>query len=144
MGRHRGESIAGVFISRAVGIVAFLILLGVLNILADVSIRMPVYLQVVGFLNANLGLLILIAALFLIGDLFGALVFPLNLPGPIVSAFGAVYLVIFLVRLFLLVSAITGVGLFSVAGRALTLPVYLFVFIIALVAGYIGLFTGRA
>lgn len=144
MGERRKESVAEVLVSRVIGIVVFLIVLGILNILAGAYVQAPIFLQVVGFLNANLGLLILIAALFLIGDLFGALVFPLNLPGPIVSAFGAVYLVIFLVRLFLLVSAITGVGLFSVAGRALTLPVYLFVFIIALVAGYIGLFTGRA
>jgi hypothetical protein len=101
---------------------------------------MPVYLQVLGFLNANLGLLILIAVFFLIG----ALVVPLNLPAPIFSALGAVFLVIFLVWLLLLIGTITDTGFFSLFDRALTLPVYLFVFIIAPVAGYIGLFTGRA
>ena len=105
---------------------------------------MPVYLQVLGFLNANLGLLILIAVLFLIGALFGALVVPLNLPAPIFSALGAVFLVIFLLWLLLLIGTITDTGFFSLFDRALTLPVYLFVFIIAPVAGYIGLFTGRA
>ncbi|WP_243670460.1 hypothetical protein [Methanoculleus chikugoensis] len=103
--------------------------------------------SVVEFLNANLGLLILISVIFLVGDLFGgALPLPLNLPGPIFCAFGAVLLVIFIVRLFLLVGEIAGVGFFSVLeGGALSLPVYLLVFIVVLIAGgYIGLFTDRA
>ncbi len=55
-------------------------------------------------------------------------------------------LVIFIVRLFLLVGEIAGVGFFSVLeGGALSLPVYLLVFIVVLIAGgYIGLFTDRA
>ncbi|UYU19085.1 MULTISPECIES: hypothetical protein [Methanoculleus] len=145
---HRKGSVAEVLFSGVIGIVVFLIVLGVLNILADAYVRIPIFLQVVEFLNANLGLLIMISVLFLVGDLFGALPFPLNLPGPIFGAFGAVFLIMFLLRLFTLVGEITGVGLFSVFERALALPIYLIVFIIALIAGYIGLFAdpppGRA
>jgi len=115
-----------------------------LNILADAYVQTPIFLQIVEFLNANLGLLILISVLFLIGDLFGALPLPLSLPGPVFGASGAVLLVIFLVRLFLLIGEITGVEVFSVLEGALALPVYLFVFVIALIAGYIGLFTDPA
>ena len=79
------------------------------------------YLQIVEFLNANLGLLILISALFLIGDLFGALPLPLNLPGPVFFASGAVLQVIFLVRLFLLSGEITDAPVFSVLeGRSIS------------------------
>ena len=144
MAGHRKESVAGVLISGVIGIVVFLLVLAVLTILAGTYVQAPVFLQLVEFLNANLGLLILISALFLVGDLFGALPLPMRLPGPVFFASGAVLLVIFLVRLFLLIGEITGVGVFSALEEALSLPVYLFVFVIALIAGYIGLFTDRA
>jgi len=103
------ESVVGVLIARIVGLVVFLILLGILNILAGAYVQTPIFLQIVAFLNANLGLLILISVIFLVGDLFGALAFPLNLPGPVFGAVGAVFLVMFLLRLFSLVGEITGV-----------------------------------
>ncbi|MDN5340373.1 MAG: hypothetical protein PWQ30_1482 [Euryarchaeota archaeon] len=143
MGERRKESVAEVLVSRVIGIVIFLIVLGILNILAGSYVRAPIFLLVVEFLNASLGLLILISVLFLVGDLFLALPIPLNLPGPIFGAFGAVFLVIFLVRLFLLIGEIAGVEVFSVLEGVLSLPVYLFVFVIALIAGYIGIFTGQ-
>ncbi|KAF5075881.1 hypothetical protein [Methanoculleus horonobensis] len=143
MGERKKESIAEVLVSRVVGIVVFLIVLGILNILAGAYVRIPIFLQVVEFLNANLGLLILISVIFLVGDLFGALPLPLNLPGPIFGAFGAVLLVIFIARFFLFFAGITDLEFFFVFEKVLTLPVYLLVFIIALIAGYIGLFTNR-
>ena len=144
MAGHRKESVAGVLISGVIGIVVFLIVLAVLNILAGTYVQAPVFLQLVEFLNANLGLLILISALFLVGDLFGALPIPMSLPGPVFFASGAVLLVIFLVRLFLLIGEITGVGVFSALEEALSLPVYLLVLFLPLIARYIGLFTDRA
>ncbi|PKL63532.1 MAG: hypothetical protein CVV31_00335 [Methanomicrobiales archaeon HGW-Methanomicrobiales-2] len=147
MGERRKESVFGVLISRVIGLVVFLILLGILNILAGGYVQTPVFLQIVAFLNANLGLLILISVLFLVGDLFGALAFPLNLPGPIFSAVGAVFLVMFLFRLFSLVGEITGVEFFALF-ETFALPVYLLVVITALIGGYIALFAdpppGRA
>ena len=143
MGERKKESIAEVLVSRVVGIVVFLIVLGILNILAGAYVRIPIFLQVVEFLNAKLGLLILISVIFLVGDLFGALPLPLNLPGPIFGAFGAVLLVIFIARFFLFFAGITDLEFFFVFEKVLALPVYLLVFIIALIAGYIGLFTNR-
>jgi hypothetical protein len=147
MGERRKESVVGVLISRVIGLVIFLILLGILNILAGDYVQSPIFLQIVAFLNANLGLLILITVIFLVGDLFGALTFPLNLPGPVFGAVGAVFLVMFLFRLFSLVGELTGVGLFALF-KTFALPVYVLVFIIALIGGYIALFAdpppGRA
>lgn len=141
MGRGK-ESIAGILVSRIGGFIIFLILLGVLNLLAGAYIQAPVFVQIVAFLNANLGLLLLITALFLVGDLFGALLFPLNLPGPVFGAAGVVFLVIFLFRLFLLVGEITGVEVFALFERAFAVPVYAIVFVIALIGGYLALFAG--
>lgn len=142
MHERKKESVAGVLVSRTIGIVVFLILLGVLNILAGAYVQTPTFLRIVAFLNANLGLLILISVIFLVGDLFGALAFPLNLPGPIFGAVGAVFLVTFLFRLFSLVGGITGVEIFALFERAFALPVYILVFIIALIGGYLALFAG--
>nr|WP_303714044.1 hypothetical protein [Methanoculleus marisnigri] len=88
-----------------------------------------------------LGLLILISVIFLVGDLFGALAFPLNLPGPIFGAVGAVFLVMFLFRLFSLVGELTGVELFAFF-ETFALPVYALVFIIALFADPTGKSSG--
>ena len=141
MGERRKESVVGVLVSRLIGIVVFLILLGILNALAGAYIQSPTFLRVVAFLNANIGLLILIAVIFLAGDLFGTLTFPLNLPGPVFGAAGAVFVVMFLFRLFVLVGEITGVGIFSVFHGTLALLVYIFVFIVVLIGGYIALFA---
>ena len=142
MGGRKRESIAGILISRIGGFIFFLILLAVLNLLDGAYVQSPVFVQVVAFLNANLGLLVLITVLFLIGDLFGALTLPLNLPGPVFGALGAVFLVIFILRLLILVGEITGNAFFDLFKGWLTLPVYVIVFIIALIGGYIGLFVG--
>jgi len=141
MGERRKESVAEVLVSRIIGLIIFLIVLGILNILAGAYVQTPIFLQIVAFLNANLGLLILITAIFLIGDLFGALAFPLNLPGPIFGAVGAVFLVMFLFRLFSLVGEITGVEVFALFEKTLALPVYMLVFIVVLIGGYIALFA---
>ncbi|MDK2889483.1 MAG: hypothetical protein PWR21_114 [Methanoculleus sp.] len=70
MGEHRKESATEVLISRIIGLVVFLIVLAILNILAGAYVQTPIFLQIVAFLNANLGLLIQISVVFLVGDLF--------------------------------------------------------------------------
>lgn len=141
MGGRKKRSVVGVLVSWAIGLVIFLVLLGVLNILTGSYVQAPIFVRIVGFLNANLGLLILISVVFLIGDLFGTLIFPLNLPGPIFGAVGAVFLVMFLLHLILLVGEITGIGLFAQFGRTFAVPIYLIVFILTLIGGYIALFA---
>jgi hypothetical protein len=141
MGKRKKESAAGILVSRIGGFIFFLILLAVLNILAGAYVQSPIFVRIVEFLNASLGLLVLITALFLIGDLFSILVFPLNLPAPIFNAFGAVGLVTFLFRLFVLVGDITGVTVFAMLERTLAIPVTILVFIAVLIGGYIMLFA---
>ena len=141
MGERRKESFVGVLVSRLTGIIVFLILLGVLNIIAGVYVRSPAFLRVVELLNVNVGFLILIAAIFLVGDLFGTLVFPLNLPGPFFSAVGAVFTVVFIFRLFALVGEMTGIGVFTLFSGTLALLIYILVFVVVLIGGYVALFA---
>lgn len=141
MGKQKKESATGILLSRIGGFIFFLILLAVLNILSGGYVQSPIFVRIVEFLNASLGLLILITALFLLGDLFGILTFPLNLPAPVFNAFGAVFLVTFLFRLFVLVGEITGVTVFAVLERTLAIPVTILVFIVVLIGGYIMLFA---
>lgn len=140
MGERKKESFFAILISRIAGIVIFLILLAILNALTG-YVQSLTFLHVVEFLNANIGLLILIAVIFLVGDLFGALTFPLNLPGPVFGAVGAVFTVMFLFRLFLLVGEITGIGFFTIFTGSLALLIYILVFIVVLIGGYIALFA---
>ncbi|MDV2482722.1 hypothetical protein F8E02_12090 [Methanoculleus sp. Wushi-C6] len=137
MRERKKESVGGILISRIAGFIVFLILLAVLNILSGDYVQSPIFIRIVEFLNASLGLLFLITALFLLGDLFGVLVFPLNLPAPVFNAFGAVFLVTFLFRLFVLVGEITGVEFFAVLERTLAIPVTILVFVVVLIGGYI-------
>jgi hypothetical protein len=140
MNARRKESVVEILFSRIIGIVIFLILLGILNLLAGTYIHNPIFLQIVVFLNDNVGLLILITVLLLSGDLFSALAFPLNLPGPVFNAVGALFIVTFIIRLFLLVDDITGIGVFSILA-SLAFIIYPLVFIIALISGYVTIFT---
>ena len=59
--------------------------------------------------------------IFLLGDLFCTLVFPLNLPGPIFGALGAVFVVAFIFRVFMLAGDMTGIEVLgSFRGRLRT------------------------
>lgn len=139
MDEYRKKSLIGIFLSRIAGIIIFLIILGVLNILAA-GIHVQMFHQVVAFLNANIGLILILSLFFLIGDLFGALTFPLNLPAPLFNAIGGVLIVAFIFRVFLLVDAINGMQIFG-ALSAIEFLVYPAVFIIALIAGYASIFA---
>ncbi len=146
-GMGRKGSLAGILVSRLTGIILFLILIGVLNVFADVYVGNPVFLRVVAFLNANVGFLILIAVIFLLGDLFCTLVFPLNLPGPIFGALGAVFVVAFIFRVFMLASDMTGIEVFRIFSGTLAHLIYVLVFAAVLIGDYISLFSepsGRA
>lgn len=139
MTKATGESVPGILISRIAGFVVFLILLGILNLIAGYY-RGGIFLEVVGFLNANLGLLVLITAVFLVADLFGALRFPLNLPAPLVNAVAAVFLVAFLIRLFVLVAEISGARVFLLF-EEFSFLISAAVFLIVLIGGYAVLLT---
>lgn len=139
MADRRTRSLTGALISSIIGIVIFLILLGAANALTS-YVQSSALLRVVEFLNANVTLLILIAVIFLAGDLFSALAYPLNLLAPFFGAVGAALTIAFLLRLFVLADEITGVAVFSIFTGLLAPLICVTVFVITLIGGYTALF----
>jgi len=99
MDRNRERSLGWVFVSRMIGIICFLIVVVLANILTY-YVASPVYHSGVNLINENFWLLILIGVILLVADLFGAFPFPLNLPAPIVRAFGSVFCIAFVLSVF--------------------------------------------
>ena len=134
------KSIMWSIISKLFGIIFLLLILLILNILTF-SIDNYVFNQIVLFLNHNVGLIIIISVVFLIGDLFDELFFPLNLPAPLFSAAGAVLLVNLTFRVFQLVESMLDENMFQVF-RDFSGLIYAAVFLIVLIVGYIAIFAG--
>jgi hypothetical protein len=138
---EKQQSIADIVLYRIIGIGIFLIVVLVLNYLAGTG-TYPVVSTMADFLNENVGLILLFSILFLFGEIFAALSFPLSLPGPVFNAFGGVFLVMFLLRILIFVDGLTGITLFGVL-ESLAQTFYLIVFFATLIGGYIGIFSPK-
>jgi hypothetical protein len=139
MTRRQQTSIAEIALSRIIGIVVFLVFVGVLNLVANPSSG-PVLMQATAFVNTNLGQILFFSVLFLAGDLSRVLGFPLNLAGPIFNAAASVLLVGFIAKIFVLVDTINGMMLFAVIERLLPI-LSLLVFFVVLISGYYEILT---
>jgi len=134
MGWNRNNSLGWVFVSRMIGIICFLIVVVLANILTY-YVASPVYHAGVTFINENFWLLVLISFILLVGDLFGAFPFPLNLPAPIIRAFGSVFCIAFILGVFQWVDSNFGTTLYQLFWVLAFLVVPL-VFLIVLATGY--------
>jgi len=86
------KSIPGIIALRIFGLLLFLFLLYIANNLSFFTDN-PLNYQIILFLNSQIWLMVMITIAFLIGEIFNALIFPLNLPAPLFNAVGAVLLV---------------------------------------------------
>lgn len=134
MDRYRNRSLGWVFVSRMIGIICFLIIVVLANILTY-YVASPVYHSGVNFINENFWLLILIGVILLIADLFRAFPFPLNLPAPIVRAFGSVFCIAFVLSVFQWVDLYFKTNLYQFFW-VLAFLVVPIVFLIVLATGY--------
>lgn len=116
------------------GIIGFLFLVGVMNLLA-VVIPDPEYHYVVGFLNSTIWLLFTVSFLIFIGAVFRVLPFPLNLPGPVFTATGSLFIVAYLFRIVLLADDLFGTAL-SPPVRPVSVTLAIAVFFVVLILGY--------
>jgi len=123
-----------IFISRMIGIICFLIVIVLANILSH-YVSNPVFQSGVSFLNGNFWFLMLIAIIIFIGDLFGSLQFPLNLPGPIIKAIGSVLGIAFILKAFQWVDDFAATNI-SQGFLPLSFLITPLVFIIVLACGY--------
>jgi hypothetical protein len=117
-----------------IGIICFLIVVVLANILTY-YVTSPLYHSGVAFINENFWLLLLIAIILLVADLFGAFPFPLNLPSPIIRAIGSVFCIAFILRIFQWVDTVAGVTLYPSFWLVSFLVVPL-VFLLVLATGY--------
>ncbi|WAC05298.1 MAG: hypothetical protein OS112_01330 [Methanoregula sp.] len=111
--RWFGErSLGWVFVTRMIGIISFLIIAVLANILMF-YVSNPVYQSGVGLLNDNFWLLLIIGLIMFVADIFTAFPFPLDLPSPIVRAIGSVFIIAFILRVFEWLDFVTGSNIYQ-------------------------------
>lgn len=136
---NQARNVAGIFLSKLLGVLIFLVILGLLNFLIP-YVDEFVFREIVGFLNANLLLILLFTLFFCVAEMFFALVFPINLPAPLFSSFGSVFLVSFIFNVLGFIDSNFKMGL-----NGLLNEVYFFivviVFLIVFISGYIIVFS---
>ncbi|MFH1409693.1 MAG: hypothetical protein ABIH34_07315 [Nanoarchaeota archaeon] len=133
------SSFAKVFFGGIFGIIFFLILLAVLNIVSF-GVGDPVFLSVVGFLNQNLLVILLISLLIFLANIFELFIFPFNLLYPFFNAIGGVLWVIFIFRVLILIDFFSGEKIYDLFIPLYSLAITL-VPLIILIIGLIRVFT---
>jgi len=115
-------------------IIFFLIVVVLANILTN-YVTNPLYHSGVTLLNENVWLLIIIALVLLVADIFGVFEFPLNLPAPIIRAIGSVFLIVFILRVIQWGDIIAVTNLYPTFSL-ISIIIVPFVFLIVLAGGY--------
>jgi hypothetical protein len=136
--KRGGKSIPGIVASRILGLLIFLLLLYVASELSFVK-NSSFNSQIVELLFQNIWLIALITIIFMFGDVFNALIFPLNLPGPIFNAVGSLFLLTLLFRILLFIDFLLGLGVFRLLD-SFSFLIFPIVFVVVLVAGYFSIF----
>lgn len=128
------RSLGWVFVTRMIGIISFLIIVVLANILTY-YVASPVFYSGVGLLNANFWLLLCIGIIIFIGDIFTAFPFPLDLPAPVIRAIGSVFIIAFVLRVFEWVDRLAGSNIYQFFWF-LSFVVVPIVFLLVLLSGY--------
>ena len=128
------RSLGWVFISRMMGIISFLIVVVLANILTF-YISYPTYHAAVQFLNTNFWLLLIIGIILFVGDIFRAFPFPLDLPYPVIRATGSVFILAFILRIFEWVDHLTANNLYHYVWL-ISFVIVPIVFIVVIISGY--------
>ncbi|MBN2421822.1 hypothetical protein JXB41_01230 [Candidatus Woesearchaeota archaeon] len=133
------KRISGIIVKNILGIILFLFVLFLISFMTD-QVNIEILSDVVGFLNKNALLLIILTLLFMTSEIFNVFKFPLNLPWPIFNAFGSLYLTRFIFNIFDLVNILTNVSL-SWLFEIIKVPLYPIIFLTVLICGYLNLFS---
>ncbi len=129
----------GALLSGVAGILLFLLVLLIMNLTAP-FIESPVIISIVDFLNSNAVFLIILGIVFMFGDMLRSLVFPFNLPYPVLYTIASVMLAEFVIRALALADRYTGLGI----GEYLSQFSYLLfglVAIVVLISGYVSIIS---
>jgi len=136
---NRNRSVGWVFVTRMIGIICFLIVVVLAKILTSFIPPDGIYYKALeGILFANFWLLLLIAIILFVADIFGAFPFPLNLPAPIIKAFGSIFCIAFVLDVFRWIDSSFGTMLFPLFWMPSLILIPL-LFILLLATGYVGI-----
>jgi hypothetical protein len=140
MVRFQKKPLSWIFVSRMMTIICFLIVMVLAKILATVTTPEGIFQNAAnGILFSNFWLLLFILIILFVADIFGTFAFPLNLPAPIIRAFGSAFCIAFILIVFQWVDNTYGttVSQFFWLIPSLIVPL---VFLIVLVTGYYVIF----
>lgn len=128
--------------SGLLGIIFFLILIWVLNIISN-NVGNQIFKQIVDFLNENLAIIILISIILLIANIFEIFMFPISMFYPLFNAVGGILWVEFIFRILILVSSFIEQDIYKIF-----IPFYLLAIvvvpIVVLIVGYVNIFTKKS
>ena len=128
-------------LSHLVGLVVYLVVLGILNLVAN-AYPDSVWHGLVAFLNATVWVVVVLSVLNLFADLVLDLPFPASLPGPLLRAVAAAATAWYVVQLLFEVDRLFGLGVF-LALAPLAVFLYAAVFLLVLVGESVRLVTAE-
>lgn len=128
-------------LSHLVSLVVYLIVLGILNLVAN-AYPDSIWHGLIGFLNATVWVVVVLAVINLLADLVLDLPFPTNLPGPLLRAVAAAATAWYMVQLLFEIDRLFGLGIF-LALAPLAVLFYAAIFLLVLVGESVRLFTGE-
>ncbi|HUK92947.1 MAG TPA: hypothetical protein VLU98_02805 [Methanomicrobiales archaeon] len=134
----RRRSIIWTVFSTFVGIIAFLVLLAILDFSFGSSGNVVIQ-SLISLLKEDFYLLIVIALILMTGEIFDRFTFPLNLPAPLFQALASVFLVIFIFDVFRFLSDITGANIYQNL-EILRILLSILIFLIVFTGGYFKIF----
>ena len=128
-------------LSHLVGLVVYLVVLGILNLVAN-AYPDSVWHGLVAFLNATVWVVVVLSVLNLFADLVLDLPFPTSLPGPLLRAVAAAATAWYVVQLLFEVDRLFGLDLFLPLAP-LAVFLYAAVFLLVLVGESVRLVTAE-
>jgi hypothetical protein len=131
--------ILGILFSKFLGLVIFLVMLLILNLILP-YFPGTVLPAIVSFFNAHILDIILMSVVIGTAEILYALIFPISLLAPPVAAIGAVLVVRFILLLFGMLDSALNISIQQVFAPFI-LIIYILVFLIVLIVGYIKVFS---
>jgi hypothetical protein len=140
MVRYQKKPLSWIFVSRMMAIICFLIVVVLATIFMTVTTPDGIFQKAAdGLLFSNFWLLLFIFVILFVADIFGTLEFPLNLPAPIIRAFGSAFCITYILIVFQWIDDNYGTAIsqFSWLVPSFIVPL---VFLVVLISGYYVIF----
>lgn len=126
----------------ASNLISIFIFISTIYLLSFVSqyIDYPLLSRVEVFLRDNLTTVVYISLLFMFGEIFKSLSYPLNIPSPLIFAIGSIYFVTFMLNIFRFVDSELESPSFNIFYTQ-QFFIYTLIFVLILIGGYFSIFS---